>query len=133
LLRWRGPKRIVGTLSPHVFDVQDLATGQVRPAHASRLHFFRDSSLDITADLLEQIAHNNSGYEVRALRDLRYDAEAKTFSVLVSWLGFDPADDSWEPIDTLNEDVPDLVSSFLAKHANRTLVDQAKAILDCSM
>jgi hypothetical protein len=58
-LRWRGPMRIVSTLSEHVYEVQSLETESVQAVHATRLRFYHDPSLNVTADLLAQIAHNN--------------------------------------------------------------------------
>jgi Chromo (CHRromatin Organisation MOdifier) domain len=33
--------------------------------------------------------------------------------VLVKWMGFESAENSWEPIETLVEDAPDLLRDFL--------------------
>jgi hypothetical protein len=33
---------------------------------------------------------------------------------LVSWLGFEDYDNTWEPLSSLKEDVPSLVAHFLA-------------------
>jgi hypothetical protein len=79
-LRWRGPKRIVATLSDHVYEVQDLGSGIITPVHCTRLRYYHDPSLDITADLRDQIAHNNQGYDVQALKDLRYDSSIRSLS-----------------------------------------------------
>ena len=100
-LRWRGPCRVVGTLSDYVFEVEDMITGVVTPEHATRLHLYSDASLDVSAELLTHIAHANQGYDLKALTDLRYDQETKSFQALVSWLGFDELDNTWEPLDTL--------------------------------
>jgi hypothetical protein len=70
-LRWCSPMRIVSTLSEHVYEVRSLDTESVQAIHATRLRFYHDPSLNITADLIAQIAHNNQGYAVRALRSLR--------------------------------------------------------------
>jgi hypothetical protein len=129
-LRWRGPKRIVGTLSDHVYEVQDLATNAVAPVHSTRIRFYQDSSLDVTADLLAQIAHKNSGYDVHSLSALRYDADASEYSVLVSWLGFEPADSTWEPLLSLHKDVPDLLAKFLAEPSDLSLAANAASTLD---
>jgi hypothetical protein len=129
-LRWRGPMRIVGEISDHVYEVQGLETSAIAPVHSTRLRFYRDSSLDVFFDLLAQIAHNNSGYEVHSLRALRYEADAKQYSVLVTWLGFEPEDSTWEPILSLHEDVPDRFSRFLAKHSDRILAAGATAALN---
>jgi hypothetical protein len=81
---WRGPKRIVGVLSDFLFEVEDLRNGKVSNFHAQRLRFYHDSSLDVTAELIEHVAHNEQGYEVLALKDLRFDPESKQFMVLVA-------------------------------------------------
>ena len=51
-LRWRGPCRVVGTLSDYVFEVEDMITGVVmQPACVStRMHLwmFRPSYLHIS-------------------------------------------------------------------------------------
>jgi Integrase core domain/Integrase zinc binding domain len=38
-LRWRGPMRIVSTLSEHVYEVQSLETESVQAVHATRFRF----------------------------------------------------------------------------------------------
>ena len=82
-LRWRGPYRIVLARSDHVFDVEDLLTKHVVSVHSSRLRFYHDPSLDVTADIQAHLAHQNLGYEVQDLLALRYDSDSKEFSALV--------------------------------------------------
>jgi hypothetical protein len=41
-LRWRVPKRIVGTLSDHVYEVQDLENNAVAPVHSTGIRFYQD-------------------------------------------------------------------------------------------
>jgi Integrase core domain/Chromo (CHRromatin Organisation MOdifier) domain len=129
-LRWRGPQRIVGTLSDHVYEVQDLVNDGITSVHISRLRFYHDPSLDISADLLAQISHNNQGYTVQSLVDLRYDPEGQEFLVLVSWLGFEPHENTWEPLLQLSEDIPDLVRQFLAVFDNVSLAVNARDCLE---
>jgi hypothetical protein len=57
-LKWRGPKRVLEAISDYVFIVEDLGTGHSTTVHGSRLRFYHDASLDVTADLLAQVAHN---------------------------------------------------------------------------
>jgi hypothetical protein len=111
-LRWRGPKRIVGTISDHVSEVRNLETSAIAPVHSTRLRFYRDSSLDVNFDLLAQIAHINSGYAVHSLRAYRYEADAKQYSDLVTWLGFEPEDSTWEPLLALHKDVLTCLPDF---------------------
>jgi hypothetical protein len=72
-LRWQGPHRLAETRSDYVYEVEDLKTKVVTFIHSTRLRFYHDSSLDVTADILAHLAHQNTGYEVRAFRDLKYD------------------------------------------------------------
>jgi hypothetical protein len=128
-LRWNGPQRIVSARSDYVFDVEDILTKVITPVHATRLRFYHDSSLDETVDLLAHIAHQNQGYEVRKLVDLRYDAEACAYFLLVSWLGFEDADNSWEPLDIIYEDLPQEVLYFLRSFSCASLAASARATL----
>jgi hypothetical protein len=66
---------------------------------------------------------------VRAFRDLRYDAEQREYFVLVSWLGFDEADNTWEPLLALFEDLPQEVAEFLAVFPSSSLAARARDTL----
>jgi hypothetical protein len=128
-LRWRGPYRIVAARSDHVFDVEDLLTKAVAPVHSTRLRFYHDPSLEVTADIHAHLAHQNQGYEVNKLLDLRYDPESKEFYAQVSWLGFEEADNTWEPLLSLHEDIPTVVFNLLAHLPDRTLAHRARSSL----
>jgi hypothetical protein len=118
-LKWNGPQRIVATRSDHVYEVEDITTTVETHVHSTRLSFYYDSSLDITAEIQAHLAHQKSSYEVSAFRDLRYDAESKSYYVLVSWVGFEESDDTGEPLQILYEDLPKDFLSFL--HSLQTL------------
>jgi RNase H-like domain found in reverse transcriptase/Reverse transcriptase (RNA-dependent DNA polymerase)/Integrase core domain/Integrase zinc binding domain/Chromo (CHRromatin Organisation MOdifier) domain len=128
-LRWRGPRRVVGTLSDYVFEVQDLETEQVASVHASRLRYYHDPSLNITVDLLAHIAHNEQGYVIKEITDIRHDARTQDLFVLVYWLGFEDEDASWEPIEIIHEDAPEQLAAFLDISSNIDLVARARQIL----
>jgi hypothetical protein len=83
----------------------------------------------VNADLLAQIGHNNQGYQVRSLLELRHDSVSNEFQILVSWLGFESGDDSWEPLLQLYEDVPDLVKDFVGSYPDHSLAERARACL----
>jgi hypothetical protein len=91
----QGPQRVVHARSDYVYDVEDLITKKGSSVHATRLPFYHDSSLGETAELRAHVSHQQQSYDVRAFRDLRYDAEQREYFVLVSWLGFDEADNTW--------------------------------------
>lgn len=109
--------------------MEDITTSVVTPVHSTRLRFYHDSSLDITADIQAHLAHQKGSYEVSAFRDLRYDAESKSYYVLVSWVGFEESDDTWEPLQILYEDLPKEVLSFLLSFSDAVLAAAARSSL----
>lgn len=128
-LRWRGPRRVLQVLFNHVYQVEDLESGHQTEVHSSRLRYFHDATLDVSTELLAQIAHNESGYDVRVLKDIRYDAATQQYLVLVAWLGFDTEDDSWEPLSVMNEDVPGKVAQFFQSSSKQSLIAEARITL----
>jgi hypothetical protein len=125
-LRWRGPRRVVGALSDQVLEVEDLLSGSTNTVHSSRLRYYQDASLYVTAELLEQVAHNEQGYAVQSIDNLRYDSAAGHYSVLVRWLGFDADDRTWEPLDIIHEDVRQKVTAFFHRQVSSPTVTAAR-------
>jgi hypothetical protein len=78
--------------------------------HISRVRFYCDQHLHVTTDIVEQYAHDCQRYEVERLLDLRKDQGR--LELLVSWKGFEDADNSWEPASQLVQDVPQLCKAF---------------------
>jgi hypothetical protein len=115
--------------SENVFEVEDLMPKTVSPVHSTRLRFYHEPSLEVTADIHAHLAHQNQGYEVYKLLDLRYDAESKEFQAQVSWLGFDEAENTWEPLISLHEDIPSNFLNLLAHLPDRDLAQRARAVL----
>ncbi|KAF0722456.1 hypothetical protein Ae201684_018399 [Aphanomyces euteiches] len=69
--------------------------------HASRLKFYADTDLNVTADILAHVAHNSEGYEVESIVDARISAKTKSFEVLIKWRDLEAAENSWEPADII--------------------------------
>ncbi|KAF4136160.1 hypothetical protein GN958_ATG14653 [Phytophthora infestans] len=95
-VKWCGPAQVVGTVSNWVFEIQNLVTGQRKEAHASRLKFYADSSLNVNEDLLQHIAHNSEGHIVESLLKARYNKNEKCHEIKVHWRGLDALEDLWE-------------------------------------
>jgi len=76
-VRWTGPCRITAVLSDYIFTVEDLITKKTCDFHASRLRFYSDSSLNITEDILAQVAHDGYGFEIEDLIDARWNSKKK--------------------------------------------------------
>ncbi|KAJ0393889.1 hypothetical protein P43SY_007544 [Pythium insidiosum] len=86
---------------------RNLVTGEQKEAHASRLKFYADKSLNVNEDLLEHIAHNSEGHVVEKLLEARYVPELKRHEIKVHWRGLDTTEDSWEPAEVLLQDHED--------------------------
>ncbi|OWY93050.1 hypothetical protein PHMEG_00037692 [Phytophthora megakarya] len=70
LVRWVGPFRVVEARQ-HSFIVEHLLTRAQVEVHGSRLKFYSDSSLDVTAELKEHVAKQGIVLGVRAIVDHR--------------------------------------------------------------
>lgn len=57
-VRWIGPMRITRVCSELTFQVEDLISDKRSVVHANRLRFYSDSSMHVTEELLDSIAHN---------------------------------------------------------------------------
>jgi hypothetical protein len=81
--------------------------------HASRLKFYADSSLDVTGELLEHVAHNSEGHIVDRILSARYNPSRKQHELEIRWRGLADAEDSWEPASTIYADVQAAVHAFV--------------------
>lgn len=118
-VKWCGPAQVTAATSNWVFEIQNMITGERKEAHASRLKFYADSTLEINEELLLHVAHNSEGHVVHSLLDARYSAKEKRHELRVHWRGLDTAEDSWEPADVLLQDVPAAVKAFVRAHGRR--------------
>ena len=111
--RWTGPRRVTSVINDQIYEVEDLITGKREKIHASRLIFFRNKDFQVTKDLKEIAEYTEqTRYEVKRLKDLIRSGDQ--FLVLVEWVGFpDDEDNSWESLDSLNSDIPEMVRAFL--------------------
>ncbi|ETV91955.1 hypothetical protein H310_13604 [Aphanomyces invadans] len=106
---------VVKATSGWVFEIQNLISGIVREAHASRLKFYADESLNVDEELLRHVTHNADGHVVDQLVDCRYNPRTSAFEVL--------------PTTNLLEDVPAVVKRYVREHgAHGTVASMATAL-----
>ena len=128
-MKWSGPAEVVGTTSNWIFTIRNLITQETREVHASRLKFYVDASLNVTAPLLEQVAHNSEGHVVDRIDDHKYDRQSKQYKFHIRWRGLSNAESSWEPIQQVFEDVGAVVRNYLRDHeGDRDIADIAAAL-----
>ncbi|KAH9150893.1 hypothetical protein AeRB84_006365, partial [Aphanomyces euteiches] len=119
---WRGPAHVVKATSGWIFEIQNLITGIMREAHASRLKLYADESLNVDEELLSHVAHNADGHVIDHLVDCRFNPKIAAFEVLVSWSGLQEIENSWEPATNLLEDIPVVLKRYVQEHGDKEVV-----------
>jgi uncharacterized protein (DUF2164 family) len=75
--------------SDYVFVVENLFTKELKAAHATRLRFYKEKELNVTAELAQAAEHNDHQlYVVSKILDPRYDEQEMFDKLLVAWRGF---------------------------------------------
>ena len=126
-LRWTGPWQVVLVVSFNVYHVRAL-TGEISTVHASRLWFYEPSGFVPDATLTEFFVRDRGPLEVaeiKALRRVKGD-----FELLISWLGLERTNDSWEDLRSIYADIPALTNEFLDNCDDQTLAQHAKQYLE---
>ena len=120
-MTWTGPHEVVTAVSNFVYKVRPCVAdnGNRKPitAHVVRLRRFANAPLGTPADreaIQKAALHDYPDNVVKRLVTHRMTAAG--MQLKVRWLGFDHAHDTWEPVENLAEDVPDLVETFLYKN-----------------
>jgi len=116
-------------VSEFVYVVEDILTQKRTCVHVSRLKRYADGDLNITVDVRDQVAYDEQGLCVEEI--LRWKNTTAGIVLLVRWLGFSEADDTWEPLQTLYVDIPEMICDFAKSPQcrNRTALQEAIADL----
>ena len=117
LMTWTGPWRVVSAEQPHVYGVQNIVSGDVRDVHVTRIRFYADSALAITAELKDVFQHafTQGEFEMAAIVDMSRADEGPGFDVEVEWVGFDKSENTWEALSKIWDASPQFVKSELRK------------------
>jgi hypothetical protein len=75
-VKWKGPRRVASVESDYVFAVENLLKKEVKAAHATRLRFYKDMELNVTAELAQAAEHNDHQlYVVSKILDACYNEQ----------------------------------------------------------
>jgi hypothetical protein len=97
-VKWKGPRRVASVESDYVFVVENLLTKEHKAAHATRLRFYKDMDLNVTAELAQAAEHNDHQiYVVSKILDARYNEQEMFHELLVAWRGFPSGKATYEP------------------------------------
>ncbi|GMF41238.1 unnamed protein product [Phytophthora lilii] len=116
LVRWVGPFRVVEARQ-HAFVVEHLITKGKIEVHGSRLKFYSDASLEVTAELKEHVASQGIVLGVWAIVGHRKHPVTDEWEVQVAWVGLEDIENSWEPLRTIYADVPARVQEYVDNNA----------------
>jgi hypothetical protein len=128
-VKWKGPRRVASIESDYVFVVDNLLTKELKAAHATRLRFYKDKDLHVTAELAQAAEHNDYQlYVVSKILDARYKEQEMFHEFLVAWRGFLVEDATWEPYSVMAVDVPDTVAKFMESHEDIDAVREMRSL-----
>eukprot|EP00924_Labyrinthula_sp_SR-Ha-C_P002515 snap_masked-scaffold_16-processed-gene-6.63-mRNA-1 protein AED:1.00 eAED:1.00 QI:0/-1/0/0/-1/1/1/0/277 len=126
-LKWQGPFQITEIVSLNVYKTISL-TGKLFTVHVLRMWWYDGSLFEPPAELVEHFKRDYGALVVERIFYLKVNMEG--CFALIRWLGFTKRDDSWEPLETLVEVVPNLVRKYLLDTTGKSkLKDDAYKIV----
>jgi Chromo (CHRromatin Organisation MOdifier) domain len=126
-VKWKGPRQVASVESDYVFVAENLLTKELKAAHATRLRFFKDKELNVTAELAQATEHNGHQlYVVSKILDASYNEQDMLHEVLVAWRGFPVGEATWKPYSVMAMDVPDMVTKFMESHEDTDAVREIR-------
>jgi hypothetical protein len=110
--KWNSPRRVASVESDYVLVVENVLTKELKAAHATRLKFYKEKELNVTAELAQTAEHNDHQlYAVSKILDARYNEQEIFHELLVAWRGFPVGEATWEPYSVMAVDVSEMVES----------------------
>jgi hypothetical protein len=116
-VKWKGPRRVASVESDYVFIVENILMKELKAAHATRLRFYKDKELSVTAELAQTAEHNDHQIHVMSkILDAHYIEQDMIYELLVAWRGSPVGEATWEPYSVMAVDVADMAAKFMESH-----------------
>jgi hypothetical protein len=116
-VNWKSPRRVASLESDYVFVVENKLTKALKAAHATRLRFYEDKELNVTAELAQAAKHNeHQPCVVSKILYARYNEQEMFYELLVAWRGFPVRETTWERYSVMAVDVPYMVAKLMESH-----------------
>lgn len=121
--RWVGPRRIVSCDSEMVYTIENIITKEREKVHSRRMLLYRADMQDEIVDpkLMKQAEFSEASVQIlKHIHAIR--KKNNEYEVQFEWEGLPQTNDwSWEPIDSIREDVPGVLEDFLHTAGNRLI------------
>ena len=110
-LNWVGPYVVTRIESDYVYEVKGM-DDKTFLCHVQRMKFYDSITSVLTQEeVMWQFIHDRSQFEVLNITDARWNDDNGKFELQIEWKGLEKP--TWEPVETLVQDIPDMVRSFL--------------------
>jgi hypothetical protein len=128
-VKWKGPRRVTSVESDYVFVVVNLLTKELKAAHPTRLRFYKEKELNVTAELAQAAEHNDHQlYVVLKILDASHNEQEMFHELLVAWRGFPVEEATCEPYSVMAVDVLNMVAKFMELHENIDAVCEMRSL-----
>jgi hypothetical protein len=110
-----------------------LVPKELKAAHATRLRFYKDKELSVTAEMAQAAEHNDHQlYVVSKILDARHNEQEVFRELLVAWRRFPVGEAPWEPYSVMAVDVLGMVTKFMESHDDYDTVRKLRSIREFS-
>ncbi len=118
-----GPCQIVAQIDPqskYRWRVKNILLDKYYDVHAEHmLEFAKENEISHTTfhdneTLKNHVARNESGFEVDSI--IGHRKHGSGWQLLIHWKGYSKEYDSWEPMEVMNVDIPQLVKKYLKRN-----------------
>jgi hypothetical protein len=128
-VKWKGPRRVASVESNFVFVVENLLTKELKAAHATRLRFYKNKELNVTAELAQAAEHHYYQlYVASKILYARYNEQEIFHELLVAWRGFPVGEATCKPCSVMAVDVPDMVAKFMESNEDIDTVRKMRSL-----
>jgi hypothetical protein len=132
-VKWKSPRRVASVESDHVFVVESLLTKELKAAHATRLRFYKDKELNVTAELAQAAEHNDHQlYVMSKILNARYNEQEMFHELLVAWRGFPVGEATCEPYSVMAVKVLNMVERFMESQEDMDTVRKMRSLREPS-
>eukprot|EP00924_Labyrinthula_sp_SR-Ha-C_P003638 snap_masked-scaffold_3-processed-gene-1.14-mRNA-1 protein AED:1.00 eAED:1.00 QI:0/0/0/0/1/1/2/0/1179 len=111
-LKWQGPLQVVDTISDNVYKLKSLL-GKEMVCHASRMWWYEPPEYEPSEEIMKHFRRTYGALSVEGIYDIKLTPEGHYLKT--KWLGFEEKDYTFEPLEILASDVPNLVKDFLSE------------------